>query len=201
MLLEINPHNPEFPKVSQISTILKNCGVIAYPTDTIYGFGCDIFCKKAIERIYKIKQKKATGFSFICSDLSEIAKFAYVSDQAYRIMKRALPGPYTFIFKATKFVPKSLIPNKKTVAIRIPDNKICLEIVKQLGNPIVSTSINIAGEPHFSDPLEIEKQFGDKIDAIIDADILENDPSTVIDFSQNEPVIIRQGKGDVSQFI
>jgi len=200
MLIEINPNSPEFPKIKQSVEILKNCGVIAYPTDTIYGFGCDIFCKNAIDRIYKIKQKKATGFSFIVPDLKEIAKYAIVPDHAYKIMKRCLPGPFTFIFKATKLVPKQLIPDKKTVAIRIPDNKICLEITKLLGNPIISTSINITGEPHFSDPLEIEKQFGDQIDLVIDAGILENEPSTVIDFSEHETNVIRQGKGDISLF-
>ena len=135
--------------------ILKNNGVIVYPTDTIYGFGCDITSKTAIERIYKIKQKKAIGFSFIVPDLKEIAKYAIVSDYAYKIMKRLLPGPYTFIFKATKLVPKQLIPQKRTVAIRIPDNKVCLDIIKMLGNPILTTSANVSGEPHFSDPLEI----------------------------------------------
>jgi tRNA threonylcarbamoyl adenosine modification protein (Sua5/YciO/YrdC/YwlC family) len=200
MLIEIDQNNPEYPKIKQTVDILKNCGVIAYPTDTIYGFGCDIFCKQAINRIYKIKKKKASGFSFIVHDLKEVSKYAIVPDNAYKMMKRALPGPFTFIFKATKLVPKQLIPNKKTVAIRIPDNKICLEITKLLGNPIISTSINISGEPHFSDPLEIEKQFGDQADLIVDAGILENDPSTVIDFSTDQPIIVRQGKGDTSHF-
>ena len=198
MMLEINPNSPEFPKIKQITQIIRQSGVVIYPTDTIYGFGCDIFCPDAIKQIYKIKQKKATGFSFICHDLKEISKYAIVPDNAYRIMKRVLPGPYTFIFKATKLVPKKLIPDKKTVAIRIPDNEICLELVKQIGHPIVSTSVNLSGEPNYSDPLEIEKVFGDKVEAIIDAGILENEPSTVIDFSSGEPKLIRQGKGDIS---
>lgn len=200
MLIEIDQNNPEYPKIKQTVDILKNCGVIAYPTDTIYGFGCDIFCKQAIDRIYKIKKKKASGFSFIVHDLKEVSKYAIVPDNAYKMMKRALPGPFTFIFKATKLVPKELIPNKKTVAIRIPDNKICLEITKLLGTPIISTSINVTGEPHFSDPLEIEKLFGDQADLIIDSGILENDPSTVIDFSTDSPVVVRQGKGDLKMF-
>ncbi|KKQ79069.1 MAG: Sua5/YciO/YrdC/YwlC [Parcubacteria group bacterium GW2011_GWC2_38_7] len=195
MLLEINPHNPEYPKIKQVVTKLKQCGVIVYPTDTIYGLGCDIFCPEAIDQIYKIKQKKATGFSFICSDLKEIAKYAHVSDVAYRIMKKVLPGPYTFVFKSTKLVPQRLIPEKKTVAIRIPDNAICLEIVKQLGHPIVSTSVNITGEPYYSDPLQIEQELGSQVDVIIDAGLLENDPSTVIDFTTDKPTLIRQGKG------
>lgn len=200
MLIEINNDNPEYPKIKQAVEILKNCGVIVYPTDTIYGFGCDIFCKNAVERIYKIKKKKATGFSFICPDLKEIAKYAIVSDYAYRIMKKLLPGPYTFIFKATKLVPKQIVPDKKTVAIRIPNNAVCLELVKQLEHPIITTSVNITKEPNFSAPLEIERQFSDKVDLIIDAGILRNEPSSVIDLSGNEPKIIRQGKGDVSMF-
>lgn len=200
MLIEINNAHPEYPKIKQAVDLLKNSGVIVYPTDTIYGFGCDIFCKKAIERIYKIKKKKATGFSFICSDLTEIAKYAIVSDYAYRVMKKLLPGPYTFIFKATKLVPKEIVPNKKTVAIRIPDNLICFELVKQLGHPIITTSVNIAKEPYFSNPIEIEKEFGEQVDLIIDAGILKNEPSSVVDLSNLEPVIIRQGKGDVSTF-
>jgi len=198
MLLEINSINPEYPKIKQVVTKLKQGGVIAYPTDTIYGLGCDIFCAEAIDQIYKLKHKKAVGFSFVCANLKEISKYAMVSDAAYKIMKRVLPGPYTFVFKATKLVPHKLIPQKKTVAIRIPDNKICLEIVKQLEHPIVSTSVNISSQPHFSDPLEIEKEFGDNIEIIIDAGILENEPSTVIDFSTDRPTLIRQGKGDAS---
>lgn len=201
MILEVNQFNPEYPKINKIVNTLREGGIIAYPTDTIYGLGCDIYNKDAIERIYKTKQKKATGFSFICPDLKEISKYAIVSDQAFKIMKKVLPGPYTFVFKATKLVPKSIIPDKKTVAIRIPDNKICLDITKQLGNPIVSTSVNLHGEPYFSDPLEIEKEFGDKIDLIVDAGILENVPSTVIDFSSGSPELIRQGKGEIDSFI
>lgn len=200
MLIEINNEAPEYPKIKQAADILKNCGVIVYPTDTIYGFGCDIFCKNAIERIYKIKQKKAAGFSFICPNLTEIAKYAIISDYAYKIMKRLLPGPYTFVLKATKFVPDELIPDKNTVAIRIPNNEICLSLVKNLGNPIVTTSVNITGEPHYSDPLAIEHEFGDKVDLIIDAGTLQNEPSSVIDFTKDEPFIIRRGKGDVSMF-
>lgn len=198
MMLEISHNTPEFPKIKQISQIIQRCGVVVYPTDTIYGFGCDIFCPDAIEEIYKIKGKKATGFSFICPDLKEISKYALVPDHAYKIMKRVLPGPYTFVFKATKLVPRTLIPDKKTVAIRIPDNKICLELVKQVGHPIVSTSVNLSGEPNYSDPLLIEKDFGDKVDAIIDAGVIANEPSTVIDFSEGNPILIRQGKGDAS---
>jgi tRNA threonylcarbamoyl adenosine modification protein (Sua5/YciO/YrdC/YwlC family) len=200
MLLEINKFNPEYPKIKQAADILKNGGVIVYPTDTIYGFGANIFKKEAIERIYKIKKKKAQGFSFIIPNLKDVSKYAIVSDLAYKIMKKLLPGPYTFILKATKYVPKELIPEKKTVAIRIPDNKTCLELVRALGEPIVTTSVNITGEPFFSDPLEIERAFGAQVDLILDAGALTNEPSSVIDLTSDAPIIIRRGKGDVSLF-
>jgi len=199
-MIEINSQIPEFPKIKKAVDFLKNGGIIVYPTDTIYGFGCDIFNKKAVEKIYQIKKKKISGFSFICPNLNEISKYAKVSDYAYRVMKKLLPGAYTFVFKATKFVPKELIPDKKTVAIRIPNNAICLNLVAQLGNPIVTTSVNITKEPYYSDPLEIEKEFGEQVDLIIDGGILENEPSSVIDLSGDLPVIIRKGKGDVSIF-
>ena len=195
----MNKHAINYQYIKQAVDIMKQGGVIVYPTDTIYGLGADITSKKAIDRIYTIKNKQATGFSFIIYDLKHVAEYAHVSDYAYKLMKRLLPGPYTFILKATKNVPKKLIPKKKTVAIRIPDNEICLAMVKELGQPIISTSVNITGEPYFTDPIEIEKQFGDKIDMIIDSGPLPNDPSTVIDLTGDEPIIIRQGKGDVSQ--
>jgi tRNA threonylcarbamoyl adenosine modification protein (Sua5/YciO/YrdC/YwlC family) len=201
MLIEIDQHAIEYPKIKKVVDHLKNDGVIIYPTDTIYGFGCDIYNKKAIEKIYQIKQKKATGFSFVIPDLDEVAKYAHVSDFAYKIMKRLLPGPYTFVLNATKLVPRDLIPNKKTVAIRIPDQAICLEIVKHLGNPIVSTSVNVTGEPHFSDPLDMEREFGHLVDIIVDAGTLMNDASSVIDLSGDSPIVIRVGKGDVSMFL
>lgn len=199
-MIEIHGDNLEYPKIKKAVDVLRNGGVLVYPTDTIYGFGCDIFAPEAIDRIYKIKQKKSKQFSFICNDLTEIAKYAIVSDYAYRVMKKLLPGPYTFVFKATKMVPKEIVPDKKTVAIRIPDNKVCLELVKQLGHPIITTSVNLSNEPHYSDPLEIEKEFGEKVDLVIDAGILTADPSSVIDLSGDQPIIIRKGKGDVSIF-
>ncbi|MFA6537206.1 MAG: L-threonylcarbamoyladenylate synthase [Patescibacteria group bacterium] len=199
-MIEINPQNPEYPKIKKAVDVLKSGGVIVYPTDTIYGFGCDIFNKKAVQKIYEIKKKKISGFSFICPDLKEISKYAHVSDYAYKIIKRLLPGAYTFVFKATKFVPKELIPEKKTVAIRIPNNQICLNLIKQLGQPIITTSVNITKEPYFSDPLEIEKEFGEQVDLIIDGGILQNEPSSVIDLSGETALIIRKGKGDVSMF-
>ncbi len=199
-MIEINPHQPEYPKINKAVQILRNGGVIVYPTDTIYGFGCDIFNKEAVKKIYEIKRKKVSGFSFICPNLNEIAKYAQVGDTAFRTMKKLLPGAYTFVFKATKFVPKELIPDKKTVAIRIPDNKICLNLVEKLGNPIITTSVNITKEPYFSDPITIEQEFGNQVDLIIDGGVLANEPSTVIDFTEDIAKIIRKGKGETSFF-
>jgi tRNA threonylcarbamoyl adenosine modification protein (Sua5/YciO/YrdC/YwlC family) len=200
MMIELNQEKIDYPTIKKIANVLSDDGVIIYPTDTIYGFGCNIFSKKAINRIYKIKQKKIGGFSFIIPNLSQISKYAIVSDYAYKVMKKLLPGPYTFVLKASKLVPKKLIPNKKTVAIRIPDNQICLEIVKELDRPIISTSVNITGEPNFSEPLEMEATFGQAVDLIVDGGILKNEASSVIDLSGNAPIIIRRGKGDVSMF-
>jgi len=201
MLLEINPNTPEFPKIKQISDTLKSGGVIVYPTDTIYGIGADIFNKQAIEKIYRIKKKKISGFSFICSDLTEIAKFAHVSTKAYKIMKRVLPGAFTFIFKATKLVPKIMLTKQKTVGIRVPNNKICLEMVKELGHPIITTSIFNSKDELFTNSEEVEEQFGKALDLIIDGGSIPAIHSTIVDFTDEVPVILRKGKGDISTLV
>lgn len=179
--------------------ILKEGGVIAYPTDTIYGIGCDILNKKALEKIYLIKGRdKKKPMSFVCSDLGHISRYAKISNYAYRIMKRFLPGPYTFVLEASSQVPRMLMPKRKTVGIRIPDNNIALSIVSSLGNPIISTSANISGEDVISDPARIEEKLGHALDAIIDGGMLSGDASTVIDLTGDAPEIIRKGAGDYS---
>jgi tRNA threonylcarbamoyl adenosine modification protein (Sua5/YciO/YrdC/YwlC family) len=199
MLININTQNPQKKDISKIAEILRDGGVIAYPTDTIYGIGCDIFSKKGIEKIYQIKGRdKKKPLSFICSDLSHISQFAKVPNYAYRIMKRLLPGPYTFILEASSEVPRMLVPKRKTVGIRVPDNEIALSIVRELGNPIISTSANLSGENVISDPADIEVILGKQLDAIIDGGVLSGDPSTVIDLTGNSPEIIRKGAGDYS---
>jgi len=202
MLIEINKEAPEYPKLKQAVEIMKQGGVIAYPTDTIYGLGCDALNADAIQKIYKIKQKPVSeGLSFIVPDLKDIAKYAIVPDTAYRIIKMLTPGPYTFVLKATKLIPKQILPKRLTVGIRIPDSPVCLELTKMLGNPIVSTSANISGEPYFTDPIEIEKQLDGNLDLILASGILKDEPSTVIDLTQEQPVLLRQGKGDVSKIL
>jgi len=201
MLIQINPINPQKHLIDKAVELLKNKGVIAYPTDTVYGIGCDIFEKEAVERVYQIKSKdKKKPLSFICEDLKHISQFAIVFDNAYRLIKRLIPGPYTFILEATKLVPKVMLTKRNTVGIRVPDNKICLEIVRTLGHPIVTTSANISNEEVLSDPAEIHKKFGKVLDLVIDGGVLSQEPSSIIDLTGKEPVVVREGKGDISLF-
>ena len=198
-MIEINPQNPQQKLISKVVQILKSGGVVAYPTDTIYGIGCDIFNKRAMEKIYRIKGRdKKKPMSFVCSDLSHISQFAKVSNYAYRIMKRLLPGPYTFVLEASSAVPRIVSTKRKTVGIRIPDSEIALSIVRDLGNPIISTSANMSGENIISDPFQIEDLFGSQLDAVIDGGNLSGDPSTVIDLSGDAPEVLRMGAGDTS---
>jgi len=198
-LIHINPDNPQERLIKRVVDVLKDDGVIAYPTDTIYGIGCDIFNKKALERIYLLKGRdRAKPMSFVCSDLSHISKFAKVSNYAYRIMKRLLPGPYTFILEASSEVPRMLMPKRKTVGIRIPDNAIATMLVETLGNPIISTSANISGEDIISDPREIDLFMGNILDLTVDGGMLPGEPSTIVDLTGDSPVLLRKGVGDYS---
>ena len=199
MILAINPHNPQARLVAQVVETLEKGGIIAYPTDTTYGLGCSIFNKKGIERIYLIKQReKKKPFSFICSDLSEVARYAKVSNYAYKILKRYLPGPYTFVLDATSIVPDLLVTKQKTVGIRIPDNSICLSIVQGLGHPIITTSANISGEEPIGDPFLVDQAMGRQIDLVVDGGILSAEVSSVVSLIGDYPEVLRQGIGDVS---
>jgi tRNA threonylcarbamoyl adenosine modification protein (Sua5/YciO/YrdC/YwlC family) len=199
MLLEINPHNPQPRLIAQAVEALNKGGVIAYPTDTTYGIGCSILNKRGIERIYSIKQReKKKPFSFICADLSDIAHYAKVSNYAFKIMKRLLPGPYTFVLDATSIVPDLLLTKQKTVGIRIPANRICLAVVKQLGHPIVTTSANLSGEEPIGDPLLVERSLGPLLDLTIDGGILTAEVSSVVSLIGDVPLVLRKGVGDVS---
>ena len=196
MLLSINPQNPQGRLIRRVSEILDRGGLIAYPTDTFYGIGCDIFNKKGIQLIHKLKSRPLKKpFSIICDSLKEISRYAQVSNYAYKTMRRLLPGPYTFILEGTKLVPKIMLTKRKTVGIRVPDNKICLEIVRALGRPIISTS---AG---FDDPFAIQEAFASYLEIVIDGGVLYPNPSSVISLVGNVPDIIREGKGDVSSFL
>lgn len=199
MLLSIDPIHPQPRLIAQVVDCLKNGGVIAYPTDTTYGIGCSIFSKKGLERIYQVKQRdKRKPFSFICPDLSEVSRYARLTNVAFKIMKRHLPGPYTFVLEASREVPDLLITRQKTVGIRIPDNPICLALVQGLGVPIVTTSANLSGEEPVGDPQQIKRQFGHALDLVVDGDILTTDVSSVISLVGDQPELLREGAGDIS---
>lgn len=202
MMIKINPRNPQIRLIRRVVEVLEDGGVIAYPTDTIYGFGCSLYNKKGIERIYQIKGiEKNRPFSFICADLKDISMYAKVSNYAYKTMKRLLPGPYTFILEGTKLVPKIMLTRRKTAGIRVPNNPICLALVRELGHPIISTSATSPEGETFYDPAEIEKKVGKLLDLVIDAGPLISEPSSVIDLTEETPKVLRKGKGDVSLFL
>lgn len=199
MLLHINQENPQVRLITRVVEKLKQGGLIAYPTDTTYGLGCNIFNRRGIKQIYQIKQRDARKpFSFICSDLSDAANYAQISNFAFKIMKRHLPGPYTFVLDATRVVPDSLITRQKTVGIRIPDDPIALAIVRELGHPLVTTSANLTGETPLHDPLEIEATMGHMLDMVIDGGIRFGDPSTVISLIDDKIEVLSEGCGDIS---
>ena len=198
---DLHPENPQLRYINKAVDVLRSGGVIIYPTDTVYGIGCDIFSRDALERIFAIKNdSSAKLFSFICSDLKDIAKYAKVSDYAYRTMKYLLPGPYTFILPAAKQVPKKLWSHRKTVGIRVPNHSVTLKIVQELGNPIISTSTTNRKGQILVDPNEIKNIFNPLVDLMLAAGNLAGNPSSVVDLSMNEPEILRVGAGDVSIF-
>lgn len=199
MLLAINPDNPQERLIAKVVEVLERGGIIAYPTDTTYGIGCSIFNKKGIERIYLLKQReKKKPFSFICSDLSEVARYAKVSNYAFKVMKRLLPGPYTFVMEASSIVPDLVQTKQKTVGIRIPDNPICLSLVQNLGHPIITTSANLSGEEPIGDPFFVEQLLGKQLDLIVDGGFLSAEVSSVVSLVGDVPEVLRKGMGDVS---
>ncbi|MGE5426655.1 MAG: L-threonylcarbamoyladenylate synthase [Methylococcaceae bacterium] len=200
MLIKIYPQNPNEKDIRLVVDILQKGGIIIYPTDTVYGLGCDITNFKAVERIARFKNisVEKSNFSFICSDLSHLSDFSKpVSNQLFKLLKRYLPGPFTFILHANSNVPKYFKGKKKTVGIRIPDNSIIREIVKVLGNPILSTSIHDEDEiiEYSTDPELIHEKFKEITDLVIDGGYGDNVPSTIVDCTADVPVIVRQGKG------
>ena len=199
---ELHPINPQIRYINKAVEVLKNGGVIIYPTDTVYGLGCDIYNKEALEKIFTIKNDSQNKLlSFVCADLKDISKYAKISDYAYRMMKHLLPGPYTFILPAAREVPKRLWSKRKTVGIRVPNNQIALTLVKELGNPIISTSTTKRLGEILSDPEEIKLIFGNQVDLMLSMGNSGTTPSSVIDLSDEQPEVIREGIGDVSLFV
>ncbi len=196
MILSINPENPQQRLIKRVADILEQGGLIAYPTDTFYGIGCDLLNKRGIQQIHRLKNRPLKQpFSIVCDSLKEISRYAKVSNYAYKTMKRLLPGPYTFVLEGTKLVPKIMLAKRKTVGIRVPDNRICLAVVRTLGRPVISTS---AG---YDDPASIEEAYRPHLDAVIDGGPLYPSPSTVVSLIGDAPEIIREGKGDVSSLL
>ena len=193
MLLSLNPDNPQKRLISKVVQVLDQGGLIIYPTDTFYGIGCDLFNKKSIKQIYQLKRRPLTKpFSFVCANLNDISLYAQVSNNAYRIMKRCLPGPYTFVLEGTRLVPKLMLAKRRTVGIRVPDNKICLAIVKSLGRPIISTSVNL------DEPSLIHDTYSSFVEIVIDGGIVSHEPSTVVSLIDDNPEVIREGKGEIN---
>jgi tRNA threonylcarbamoyl adenosine modification protein (Sua5/YciO/YrdC/YwlC family) len=201
MRISIHPVDPERRQIRKAGEILRSGGIVIYPTDTVYGLGCNIEDKNAIERIYLIKgQRLNKPFSFVCSDLTHISEYANVSNMAFKTMKRMIPGAYTFILPAARMqrLPKILISRRKTVGIRVPASPITYAIIKELGHPILSTSVTIESGELLNDPDLIVEHFNNLVDMIIDAGVLRSEPSSVIDLTGESPVVVRQGAGDTS---
>ena len=202
-ILEINLSNPQPRLIGQVVETLRHGGVICCPTDTMYGIGCDIFNQKAVKRVYQIKRRpKDKPFSFMCASLTNISDYGHVGNTAYRLMRKNLPGPYTFVLSGTKLVPKIMLTKQKTVGIRVPDHAICQAIIEALGNPILNTS---AEREEDDEPVctchDVERLFGKQVDLIIDGGEILPTPSTVISLLTEQPEILREGKGDISGFI
>jgi len=201
-MLSINTENPQMRLIKKAVDVLRGGGIIIYPTDTVYGLGCDLSNKKGIEKIYEIKKRnKKQPLSFICSDLKHISQYAKVTDYAYKTMKRLLPGAYTFILEASRLVPKIILPKRPTTGIRVPDNNICLAMVRELGQPIISTSVKTAEGEDMGNPYIIEEYWSKLVDLIIDGGNIIPEPSSVISLVDDNIEVLRIGKGDVSAFI
>lgn len=201
--IEINPHNPQPRLISIVIDTLHKGGLVCYPTDTMYGIGCDIFNQKAVKRVHQVKKRpKQKPFSFMCSSLKDISEYAHVGNTAYRLMRKHLPGPYTLVLPGAKLVPKIMLTKQKTVGIRVPDSPICLAVIEELGNPLLNTSaVRDDHDEPVIDAFDVENLFGGEVDLIIDGGELYPDPSTVISLISERPEIIREGKGDITPFL
>jgi tRNA threonylcarbamoyl adenosine modification protein (Sua5/YciO/YrdC/YwlC family) len=202
MLIKIHPETPSQRYIQQVVECLSKDGVIIFPTDTVYAIGCSLRSPKAIERVARIKgvKKQKANFSFIFYDLSQLSEYTLPFDnEVYKLMKRTLPGPYTYILRANNNVPKIFDNKKKTVGIRIPENNIVSDIIKELGNPLISTSVHDTDEiiEYTTDPELIHENYRDIVDLVIDGGYGDNEPSTVVDCTGGEVVVVREGKGEI----
>lgn len=206
MLLNINSDNPQMRKINQVIDCLKRGGVVIYPTDTVYAIGCDIHSKKAMEKVCQLKgiKPEKSNLSIICKDLSQLSEYTVQLDnRLFKIMRKVLPGPYTFILKANSSVPKLFKNNKRTIGVRIPDNSIIQMIVEELGNPILTTSLKTDDDilEYPNDPIDIYDDYQKLVDIVIDGGLGGMTPSTIVNCTGNEPEIVREGAGDVEIFL
>jgi len=202
VLLEINPKNPQPRLIRRVVEVLRQGGVVAYPTDTVYGLGCDIFDKRAIRRVHQIKrQPEAKPFSFICPGLTELSQYARVTNYAYKTLRRLLPGPYTFVLEGSREVPKMMLTRRKTAGIRVPDHPICQAIVTELGHPLLSTSATdpVSGRV-LNTAWEIEESLGRQLDMVVDGGPVPGRLSSVVSLVEDTPEILREGAGPVEEF-
>ncbi|MEW6439638.1 MAG: L-threonylcarbamoyladenylate synthase [bacterium] len=198
IILNTNPINPQRRHVARVVEILEEGGLASYPTDSTYGIGCDLLNKRAIEKVYALKKKERhKPVSVLCSDLKDVSRYAVVSNSTYRILRRLLPGPYTFVLPATPLVPKIMLTPRKTVGIRVPASTIVRDIVAALGRPLISTSATLEDGTILNDPAEIERRFRGSLDVVVASDC-PGEPSSIIDLTTDEPQVIRQGRGDLS---
>ena len=196
MIIEINPDNPQGRLIEKVAKVLEQGGLVIYPTDTQYGLGCDLKNKKAIEKVYRLKQRNPKSpFSLICSDLTNISEYAKVSNFAYRTMKRLLPGPYTFILEGTKLVPQLMLTKRHECGIRVPNHPLTLLLVGALGRPVINTSAALDGEDVPTEAEGFAELFKNQVDIIIDGGPVPGEPSTIISLIDDEPVVNREGLG------
>ena len=200
MLLSINPKNPQPRLVQQVVELLENDGVIIYPTDTVYGLGCSIYSKKAMKSLHLIKKMDPKKpLTLICSNQTQIQEYTQgIETPIFKLLRKHLPGPYTFVFRASKIVPKMMLTPRSTVGFRWPDHPITLAIVEMLGHPILSSTLRISEDELYDDPHEIHDHFKKRVDAVVDGGSIFAEHSTIIDFSQGDPILLRQGKGNSS---
>jgi tRNA threonylcarbamoyl adenosine modification protein (Sua5/YciO/YrdC/YwlC family) len=198
VIISVHPQNPQPRQIQRVVDMLRKGEIIAYPTDTLFGIGCDVLNQRAIEAVSRVvgRDKTAT-FSFICTDFRQADQFAMISKSAFRIMRHALPGPYTFILPATGMVPRKVAKKRRTVGIRIPDHRVCEALAGQLGRPIANVSFEPEDHAWAGDAYSVEAQIGNRVAAVIDAGTSDTQPSTVIDLTQDKPCILRKGKGGV----
>lgn len=199
---DVHPITPQTRHIVKAAAALRAGALVIYPTDTTYGLGCDMFAKRAVERIYALKNKpRDEPLSFLCADLSELARYAVVSNSNYRLLRHHLPGKYTFILPATREVPRALQSKKGTVGLRIPENPTCIALLREMGHPLTSTTVTRAPEDkdtYLNDPEDIQKMFGNSVEVFLDGGPLTGGPSTIVDLTGDGPTIVRKGSGDVS---